>query len=428
MKFNVLVFPCGSQTAIDINFALRHAVRINLYGASSVDDHGSYIYKNYIGNIPNISEENFFKQFNEVLKNNKIDFIIPTHDTVALHLKEHEMQLSATVIAADVDTVKTCRYKSLTYKKFMDHSFTPTIYDSPCSITKYPVFLKPDDGQGGKGTYIANNIKEVEFHINQSPKLLICEYLPGEEVSVDCFTDRHGLLRYISPRTRKRILAGISVSSTLIELTEDIQSIADTLNHHLSFRGYWFFQLKRDKLGNWKLLEISSRMAGTSSLTIGKDVNLALLSILDFANFDITIQPNEYSLEIDRAFINRYNIRIQYERVYIDLDDTLIINDRVNTQLLQFLYQCVNDKKELLLITKHEYDVQETLQKHKISPFLFQEIIHISINDKKYKYMKTDLPAIFIDNAFAERQEVRQQLNMHAFDVNNIECLIDWRG
>ena len=62
-KFNVLVFPCGSVTAMDINFSLRHALRINLFGASSVDDHGKYIYKNYIGNVPNIAENNFVEEF-----------------------------------------------------------------------------------------------------------------------------------------------------------------------------------------------------------------------------------------------------------------------------------------------------------------------------------------------------------------------------
>ncbi|PIE95998.1 ATP-grasp domain-containing protein [Bacillus fungorum] len=428
MKLNVLVFPCGSQVAIDINFALRHAVRINLFGASSIDDHGSYIYKNYIGDLPNIADEDFLRQFNDVLQKHHIDFIIPTHDTVALYLKEHELQLSSTVIAADINTVRICRYKSLTYKQFMDYTFTPATYATDDDITDYPVFLKPDDGQGGKGAYIANNKEELQFYLKQNPKLLICEHLPGDELSVDCFTDRHGLLRCISPRTRERTLAGVSVRSTVIEASKDIQFIANTLNQHLSFRGHWFFQIKRDRAGKWKLLEVSSRMAGTSALTVGKDVNLSLLSILDFAEFDIAFQPNTYSIEMDRAFINRYNIHIEYERVYIDLDDTLIVNEQINTQLVQFLYQCVNKNIELILISKHEHDVHATLQKYKIHPTLFTKIIHMNISDKKFKYMKTDVPTIFIDNAFAERQEVRQQLNIHAFDVNNIECLLDWRG
>lgn len=428
MKFNILVFPCGSQVAIDINFALRHAVRVELFGASSVEDHGRYIYKNYIGNLPNITEKHFLNNFNKILLEHAIDFIIPTHDTVALFLKEHELQLSAKVIVADLKTTHICRYKSLTYKQFADQPFIPNIYPGPNDVTEYPVFLKPDDGQGGKSTFYATNKQELQFYLQQHPNLLICEYLPGEEISIDCFTDRHGTLRFMSPRTRERTLAGISVDSKLIPVSSEISSIAHTLNHQLSFRGYWFFQIKRDKYGQFKLLEIATRLAGTSALTVGRDVNLALLSILDFAEFDITIQPNNYSIQLDRSFINRYQIQIQYDRVYIDLDDTLIINNKVNTQLLMFLYQCLNESKELILITKHEYNVQETLQNHKIHPMLFSKIHHINKADKKFKHMENNTKAIFIDNAFAERQEVRQQLGIPSFDVNNIECLINWRG
>ncbi|MBO1626025.1 ATP-grasp domain-containing protein [Bacillus arachidis] len=428
MKLKVLVFPCGSQVAIDINFALRHAIRVELFGASSIADHGKYVYRNYIDNVPNIAEENFLEEFNHILQEKQIDFIIPTHDTVALFLKEHESHLAARVISADVETVRICRYKSLTYKYLAHHSFVPVIYKRVKDVTKYPVFLKPDDGQGGKGTILVTNEQELQFYLNKSPNLLICEYLPGEEISVDCFTDREGNLRVVSPRKRRRMLAGISVHTELIEVSNEIMKTAETLNQELSFRGHWFFQMKKHNDGCYKLLEISSRMAGTAVLTIGRDINLPLLSILDCAGVDIEIQPNNYCIEMDRSFINRYQIDIYYERVYIDLDDTLIVNNKVNSYLLMFLYQCLNEQKELILITKHKYNVSETLETYKLQSKLFTKVIHINDWDQKFKYMQTDRPAIFIDNSFLERKEAREKLGISSFDVSNIECLIDWKG
>lgn len=428
MKIKVLVFPCGSQAAIDINFALRHAVRVDLFGASSIEDHGQYVYKNYIGNLPNIAEKHFLKEFNRILQEKQIDFIIPTHDTVALFLKEHESQLMAKVITADIETTRICRYKSLTYNRFASHFFTPIIYKKVKDVTEYPVFLKPDDGQGSKGTFLVTDEQELQFYINKFPKLLICEYLPGEEISVDCFTDREGNLQVVSPRSRSRTLAGISVRTELIDISNEIMETAEILNRELSFQGSWFFQMKKDRTGCYKLLEISSRMAGTSALTVGRDINLALLSILDFAGVNIQIQPNQYWIEMDRAFINRYKIDIEYERVYVDLDDTLIVNKKVNTYLLMFLYQCLNEQKELVLITKHEHNVYETLEKYRIYPMLFTKVIHMKNSDQKFKYMQTDKLSIFIDNSFLERKEVREKLGIPSFDVCNIECLIDWKG
>lgn len=428
MKINVLVFPCGSQPALDINFSLRESMRIEVYGASSVEDHGKFVYKNYIGNVPTIFEPNFIYEFNILLSNNNIQYIIPTHDTVALYLMEHQELINATIVSSDLETTRICRYKSLTYQKFKHHNFIPYIYDVN-SINEFPVFLKPDSGQGGKGTHLVNNHEELQYQLNLYQDLLICEYLPGEEITVDCFTDRKSTLRLISPRTRNRVFGGISVHSKLIETTNEIKKIADILNQKLNFRGYWYFQLKKDRNGYYKLLEISTRMAGTFSLSLNRDINLPLLSLLDFMEFDIDISPNDYSIELDRSFINRYHVDIEYERVYVDLDDTLILrNQYCNVYLLMYLFQCLNKKKEIILITRHSGNVQDTLQHYKINPSMFTQIIQLSISNSKSQFIKTDKKSIFIDNSFAERKEVKEKLHIPTFDINNIECLIDWRG
>ncbi|PGK37962.1 carbamoylphosphate synthase large subunit short form [Bacillus anthracis] len=428
MKFKVLVFPCGSQMAIDINFSLRHALQIELFGASSVEDHGKYVYRNYIGGLPNIAEQHFIQHFNKVLQEQQINFIIPTHDTVALFLKEHESELTAKVITADLETVRTCRYKSLTYKQFSNYPFVPTVYSQIQDVNEFPVFLKPDDGQGGQGTVLVNNEEELKFHLSKTPNLLVCEYLPGKEISIDCFTDQYGILRMISPYTRDRTLAGVSVHSTLESITDEINNIAHILNKELSFRGHWFFQMKQDKTNKYKLLEVSSRMSADSILTIGRGINLALLSILDFAELDITIERNDYAIEIDRSFTNRYTLGITYERVYIDLDHTLIVDNKINTQLLMFLYQCVNKHIELILVTTNKDTIYETLQKYHIHPTLFSKIVQMNHIIKEVNYEQLNKKAIFIHNIFAKQSTLHNQLNIPSFDVHNIECLIDWRA
>ena len=47
MTVNVLVFPCGSEIGLEIHAALRHAKDIRLHGASSVSDHGEFVYARY---------------------------------------------------------------------------------------------------------------------------------------------------------------------------------------------------------------------------------------------------------------------------------------------------------------------------------------------------------------------------------------------
>ena len=49
--------------------------------------------------------------------------------------------------------------------------------------------------------------------------MIICEYLPGEEVTVDCFTNKNHKLLFCNPRAADRMLAGIDVHARRIELT-----------------------------------------------------------------------------------------------------------------------------------------------------------------------------------------------------------------
>ena len=47
MKTNVLIFPAGEINSVELYEALSYNVNINIYGCSSVDRHGEYIFKNY---------------------------------------------------------------------------------------------------------------------------------------------------------------------------------------------------------------------------------------------------------------------------------------------------------------------------------------------------------------------------------------------
>lgn len=428
-KINVLVFPCGSVTAMDINFSLRYSMNVNIFGASSIDDHGKYIYKNYIGDVPNIADPDFLEAFEKILIQYHIEYIFPTHDSVALFLVDHQDSLSAKVIAADANTTKICRYKSLTYSALDEYGFTPMHYSSVSNDVSFPVFLKPDDGQGGKNSYYVDSYEDLVYYHKKYPSHLICEFLPGDEITVDCFTDRHSQLRFVCERSRDRLLAGVSVHARVLPLEEKVLCIANQINSVLKFRGYWYFQLKKDQTGEYKLLEISTRLAGTACLTKQLDVNFALLSILDFSNQDVVISPNHFGIEVDRSLCGRYSLDIEYGCVYIDLDDTLIFSDgSYNSLALMYLYQCVNNNIEIILITKHEGNVEEFLNNSHIPLTIFTKILSLPHDDPKFLHIDLDKKPIFIDNSFAERKDVREKLGIPCFDISNIECLLDWKG
>lgn len=421
----VLVFPCGSEIGLELHRSLEWSTHIQLFGASSVSsNHGKYVYKRYFEGLPFVNERGFIDALNELIIAENIDFVYPAHDSVVLELARHEAFLKCPVIGSPRNTCEICRRKSLTYSTFRDLLRTPRLYHSVEAIDQFPVFLKPDVGQGSHGTYLAQSEIETRMIVSRNPELLILEYLPGPEFTVDCFTDRNGHLRFIGPRIRARVQNGISVETYPVEHMP-LEHMAETINKTLQLRGGWFFQVKQTNEGDLALLEIAPRIAGAMALTRNLGVNLALLSVYDRLEMDIDIKASKHTLRMDRALINRFKPSVTYDHVYVDLDDTLIVDKCVNTVLIAFLYQCLNHGVSLHLITRNPGDVTAILKQYCLDS-LFDSVTQVGSDQQKTDFI-VETSAIFIDDSHRERSAVAARRDIPTFDLNAIESLIDQR-
>lgn len=426
MKKKILIFPAGTEIAFEIVNALKYSKFVELYGGTSADDHSEFVYKNLIKGFPYVNDNRFLDYLNDVIKKYEIDCIYPAHDSVSVYLSDNCDKIQAQVIIADKDTTNICRSKKATYEYLKDYSFIPKTYENVDLVESYPVFVKPSVGQGSNGARKAASREELEEAIKQDDSLVICEYLPGMEYTVDCFTDNNGHLLVNKFRDRERIRNGIAVRSSQINTPIEISEIAQILNQKFNFIGAWFFQVKQDSNGKYKILEISPRIPGTMGLSRNTGINFPMLTLFTFWGFDVSVIDNGYGITLDRAFYSAYRIQLEYEHVYLDFDDTLIVNGKTNQDIMRFIYQAVNQGKKLHLLSKHSTDIFQDLKKHRIAENLFETIDVIAIDDEKYRYINED-KAIFIDDSFTERRKVHQTLGIAVFDVDMVESLIDWR-
>ena len=426
MKENVLIFPCNGLNSINIYDSLRYNLHFNVYGASGILNHSYYCYPKeniYISEKLYIDNEQFITELNNLIKKWNISFIIPTHDTITKFLMENEKNINATIVSSPYETALIAENKKIMYETLIDCEYLPKIYHKG-EIIDYPVFLKPSVGAGGKGTKLVNNREELEIELEKNPDLNICEYLPGEEYTIDCFTNRNGELLFIGPRTRERITNGVSYVSRRVELTDEIKNIAKSLNSKVTFRGTWFFQLKKDKNGALKFMEFSTRTAGTMAFYRQLGVNFALLSLFDFMNYDVDILFNDFNLTLDRGTETLYKLDYQYNTIYLDYDDTLIVNDKVNSDIIKLIYQAHNKNINVVLLSKHLGKLEDSMKKHYLANDIFDEIIIINGDEDKSQYIKTN-KAIFIDNYYLERKKVYEKCHIPVFDVDAVSCLLD---
>ena len=424
-KNKVLIFPAGSEIGLEIYRSLRYSLHVDVYGVSGKSDHARFVYppEHYEEGPYFIKSPGFLSAFTDLLSRWKIDFIYPTHDTIALWLSENASLLKSRVIGSCVETARVARSKKMTYRAFEYEDFCPELYGDGQKPDLFPVFAKPDDGQGGQGATIIRNWPDLVKVLNSQPNLIVTEYLPGEELSVDCFTDRHGTLRFVGPRTRSRVTVGISYESQTFPLTPEIQGIAESINSGVKLRGAWFFQIKQDRNRKWKLLEFAARQSSTMGLYRPLGINFALLSLFDAMEMDVKILHNRIGISLSRSLQNIYKLDYALQRVYLDFDDTLIVGDKVNVQAMAFIYQCRNKSVPVVLLTKHKFDIYESLRYHSIDVGLFERIITLREDEEKHCCIEEE-GAIFIDNYFVDRVKVAKEKQIPVFDVDGIDGLM----
>lgn len=427
-KFNVLVFPGGTEIGLEINRALRDCKDVTLYSAGlAISNHAPFVYKNHF-EIPPIHQDGWLESLNLLLEKYNIDFIFPAYDDIIVALASRSGELKARVITSPLETCLIARSKLQTYKFFKNILPVPILHTQLEKIDTYPIFVKPDIGQGSQGAEIIRSYDQLRLLVSEADfldkDLIISEYLPGAEFTVDCFSHRNQGLLYCAGRERIRTKSGISMSSRHISNPVFVE-YAKTISKHLIFYGAWFFQLKQDASGEYKLLEMAPRIAGTMALSRVKGVNFPLLSLYESLEMPLQVVTNDIEVEIDRALTNRYKHSLTFDVLYLDLDDTVIVNNSLNLEAIRLIYQCVNKDIRVVLLTRHHADLDQTLKRFRLST-LFDEIIHIRDGQEKVEYIKEE-KAIFVDDSFRERQLVKERFHIPTFDSSMIEMLLDDR-
>lgn len=419
-RVKVLVFPCGSEVALEIRQALGLSVHVELHGASSTDDHGRFAFANY-HHLSNIADASFDRQFVDLITRLGIQVVFATHDSVLEHLAPLAQHNGVYLVNGDPQTAAVTRRKSATYALFNGQPWLPTLFASVEQVTEWPIVLKPDQGQGGQGVTVATDRQQAQQAFDAMCEPVLCEYLPGEELTVDCFTDWRQRLLHVGPRSRERVRAGITMRSRSVPCSDEIRGIAEGISERLSLRGPWFFQIKQNRQGQWRLLEVCARLSSSSVAQRARGVNLPLMAIQDFLQRDQVVLNDARLTLVDRSLATVAQLDYEFDTAYLDFDDTLIIDGHANPAAMRFVYRLLELGKTLVLITRHDADIGASLEKARIAPQMFERIIHIT--DGRPKSAFVEGRAIFVDNHFPERLDVSRALGIPVFDVDALGLL-----
>jgi hypothetical protein len=431
-RWNVLVLPGGTEIGVEIHRALRHCKEVRLFSAANdAPNHAAFVFEHHRV-IPGVSEPGWLAALNALIVEWGIDYVFPANAPLIDALDAVRDRLACPALLAPSETIARTRDKAATYRQLQGLLPVPVCYADPDAVASWPVFVKPRRGYGAQRAQRVESGPELRALLAREPDLLIQPYLSGEEYTVDCFTDREGRLRYCAGRARVRVRMGTSMRAEIVTgaLAETFRQYAETISRVFSMRGPWFFQLKADTPGGTlTLLEVEARIAGTMALSRALGVNFPLLTLLDFAGESYEIRANEGAgVVLDRCLANHYRHGLDFQRVYVDLDDTLLIHNRLNTELVRFLYDCVNAGREIVLISKClAEDKPALLRRWRLSE-LFDRTLWLAESQAKADFIDPSGGAIFIDDSFSERMAVAQRHGIATFHPSMVELLLSERG
>lgn len=420
--WRVLVLPAGTNIGLEIRDSLALSKHWTLIGANSTSDHSEVCYSNWIGGLPHVSDPHFVTAVRDIAIHNSVNFVIPAHDEAAYLLAGEDLG-GAIFVGPQPQLASILRFKSKTYEALRDCVQCPQVYSvADVRAADLPLFAKPDRGQGSRGARFIRSIEELEL-ARREPNLLFSEILPGDEFTIDCFTDKMGQLKYCGGRVRARIANGISVRAEAVS-DPRLSEMAARISDALRLRGAWFFQVKLDARGAPTVLEVANRVSGTMGYQRERGINLVEAWLQDLRGSDIsfihwTFGPVVY----DRALAARIVWDYRPEAVYVDLDDTLVFpNGKLNYSLIGALYGLrFNIGARLILVTRHRLDIGDTLERLALSS-LFHEIRHLTQNEPKSSVIAHER-AIFIDDSFTERREVHARHGIPTFPIEAMACI-----
>lgn len=310
---NILMTGAGAPGAPGILKCLQFDPRFEIIMADANPDAlGRRLHAEF-ETIPYAKEKSFVEQLLLVCKKRNIHIVLPlvTKELVPLarHKKQFEEQ-GTKVLVSNVDSLDVANNKSRLYQflewrgiSVPDYRIVETVdqFKTATQELGYPhkrVCFKPSASNGSRGFRIlANDIDEHNLLFNEKPtstfmsfndavrilsakpfpELLVTEYLPGEEYSVDCLANQ-GESKLIVPRLRKRMINGISVEGKFVK-EETIIDYSSKIIEGLHLHGNIGIQVKKSSKGKFLIIEINPRVQGTIVAGLGAGVNLPVLAI-----------------------------------------------------------------------------------------------------------------------------------------------------
>lgn len=342
-KITVLITATGTQSMPGLAdcFHYNGEREIRIVGADMNDDKTINHMVEAFYRVPKVTNYGYIERILEICKLEKVDVFFPFMDEeldLVLDSIEKFIEIgvkvsisSREVIEITNDKIKFYDYLKENNISVPEYYFADTIEDviEACKKLGYPeksVCVKTLNGSGSRGIRILKENAELyKQYINEKPntmittqkafikilsevteleKMMVMEYLPGKEVSVDILAV-DGAVKYMVGRVSNNVLASIPQDSVLEKVPEAYE-LCEKIVKLLNYDGNADFDFKYNAVGKPVLMEVNPRLAATLSIIAMGGVNLPYLRVKQLLGEELPKINVKYGVRMKRRYLDMF--------------------------------------------------------------------------------------------------------------------------
>lgn len=264
--------------------------------------------------LPFGDDPKYVPELLSVVKKEKVKVILPLNTRELLNLAQNKglfEKQGAKICISPSDSIETannkflltklCQKIGVPYPRFILIKNLPEFKEAVLKLgcPKKRVCFKPPISNGQRGFRIIDDFSDqLDFLLNHKPtqvvvsfqhiisilkkakpfpELIVMEFLPGDEYTVDILAEQ-GKSLVVIPRLRQQIKMGVSFEA-ITEKEDRIIDYSKKIVKALKLHGIVGLQFKRDAKGMPKILESNPRLQGSNVLSTASGVNLPYLAV-----------------------------------------------------------------------------------------------------------------------------------------------------
>ena len=270
--------------------------------------------------VPPVNTLHYIPALQELCTKHHIGLLIPLTDLDLRCLARHRQkfqEIGCEVMIGSLDTIMICRDKTRTCR-FLQRIGLPAI--RPLTLEQFrarpffPCFVKPVRGSASVGTGVIHSEAELNAHLATFGDLmLVQDYVPGAEYTLDIYRTRKGEVRCVVPRQRLQVRAGEVEKGLTVhdpELIEAGRKLGENLDE---LWGVINAQCRRPPGGKARFFEINPRFGGGAPLAIAAGADLPRYVLQERLGMEVTAEVGKFKPNL---LMMRYD-----SAVYVEAED-----------------------------------------------------------------------------------------------------------